>query len=203
MRRLALASLLLLTTAPRLDASTFNDLRAGNPTVDQAISRLPSNGLTGTLGHISSLLEQPRVARLEVGGDELPAGFNRQMAGALDRLADHLSDGLPRISIVDRIVLAQVVDDVVVERNSALLGGRIVEPCRDCPPSPARNLVTVVDILADSIRTGIVEWSERYNVDLSAASAAAAAPVTPQSLDGWLDAVIDNCVVPGIEHIDN
>lgn len=205
MRRFPLAaSLLLLATAPRLGAGTFAEVRADHPTVDRTISRLPSNGVTGTLTHISTLLDQPRVASLGSGESELlPAGFNRQMAGALDRLAGNLSDGLPQLGIVDRLVLAQVVDDVAVERNAALLGGRIVEPCRDCPPSPAGSLVAVVDVLAGSIRNGIVEWADRFGVDLSAAAAAAGAPVSPPGFDAWLDRVVESCAILGVEHIDH
>ena len=203
MRRIALASLLLALTAPRLAAGTFSDLRAAHPSVDLAISRLPSNGITGTLSHISSLLDQPRVTGLgPAGSDRLPAGFNRQMTGALDRLADELSAGLPQLSIADRLIIAQVLDEVVIERNATLYGGAAA-PCRDCPRSPADSLAPVVDLLAGSIRGGIADWTERYGLGLSDAGAASNLPVAAQSFDPWLDTVVDNCAILGVEHIDH
>ena len=190
--------------APQVGAGTFSEIRSAHPSVDQAISRLPSNGINGTLSHISSLLDQPRVAQIgRAGSEQVPAGFNRQMTGALDRLVNDLSDGLPRLAIADRLIIAQVLDEVVIERNADLLGGGVIGPCRDCPASPAENLVVVVDLLADSIRRGIPEWSERYDLDMSDAWAASKLPVTPQTFEAWLDTVIDNCAVLGVEHIDH
>lgn len=194
MRRLALAATLLFASPSLLSAADHDQLRAGAPVVGQAISRLPSKSINGTLNHISSLLEQGRVADLPAGsGDSLPAGFDRQMSSALERLERDLERGLPALQIPDRLILAQVVAQVAFDRNVALPAG----------PESLEALERIADIVAGSVREGLADWEQRTGADLSRARAAAAADPSSGTFRPWVEAVVINSLyIPGVEHID-
>ena len=209
MRRTALAATLLLAVAGTSFAgSTYQDLRHDHPSVGAAVSRMPS-GFSGTLNRISSLLEQRRVEEIPPGGyASLPSGFDRQLSDALQRLQADLQLGLPALSLDDRLVIAQVVNILAIERAAELYSGIIPVPCppgETCAPaiSNVQLLQEIVDLLADSIRQGIAETAAATGLDLSSAAAAASAPVTPATFGTWLQNVVEACSALGVEHIDS
>src|SRR5436190_10237737 len=181
MRRLVLAAVLLLALPVSLSAATYDSLRASNPLVAQSISRLPSNGIGGTLNRISSLLEQKRVADLAAGeGASLPAGFDRQMSSALEQLERDLARSLPAVQIADRLIIAQVVAEVAFARNVELPAGQ----------RSMDVLERIADQVAGSVRDGLVEHEHRTGQDLSAARTLAADDPAAASFPAWVQDVV-------------
>lgn len=207
MRRLALGAVLLFVVPAAFAVQPHEDLRASYPSVHQALSRMPDHGMGGTLNRISSLVEQRRIAGLPTGSSaSLPAGFERRMTSALEQLERDLDRGLPSLQIGDRLIIAQVVNEVAFDRNLDLYSDILV-PCNGALPCANPESIQVLDRIADalaaSIRQGLIDWEQRTGLRAPLARASAASDPSAQSFRSWLQAVVVNSLyIPGVESID-
>ena len=206
---IALRSLVLLGfgALPAVAAtSTYDQLRASHPAVAWVVGQMPGSGLNAELGHVSSLLAQPRVASLPPGpSSELPNGFENGMAGTLDRLNDDLELGLAGLSAQEQLTLMQVLDLVAVRRNLELHQDGW-SPCDPSEPCENAAVIQQIDRLAGiastRFRIALSNW-ERLNdrrVDVRDSGSV----VTSRDVHAWILGVVESTSsIMGVESIDD
>lgn len=200
------AAVLALAASPAI-ANEFQDLRDREPAIDAAIASMPSSGITGTLNRISIQADQPNPSK----------SFEDRMVKNVETLEAQLRDGLPYLSLAERLVLAQVVqivviDDLLVHQGGG--GGIVLVPCPPdegggvssdpCPPAVERALDVVAEQLEGSIREAFDSLAiENPDVVLPTPPAAPAGGIGAASFGGWLDEVLEDAAgVIGVESWD-
>lgn len=202
---LALAALALAASA---SAATFQEIRSSEPAVDRAITAMPSSGITGTLNRLSAQLQQPHVG-------DLSEATQKRLSDTLQALETDLRNGLPSLSVRDRLVIAQVVEEVAFDGVLPLYSGRILVggPCPSeyhdwhgqCHPEPWYVLDRIAELLEGSIREGFDRFeADNPSINVPDIPAAPAGGMDADAFDDWLDDVLSGPgLATGAESIDD